>query len=62
MNDLSRLIGVSIKSIRTEINKLKHAGIITRIGPDKGGYWQVKIVDGSQSLSQSVNQSNSNEQ
>lgn len=56
MNDLSLLIGVSIKSIRTEIDRLKQAGIITRIGPDKGGYWQVNKVDASKSLTGSVNQ------
>ena len=40
----AQLVGITGKSreaIRKNINKLKEAGLIKRIGPDKGGYWQV---------------------
>ena len=41
INELAQLVGVSIKTIRTTLNKLKQMGQIERIGPDKGGYWQI---------------------
>ncbi|MCQ2285820.1 MAG: putative DNA binding domain-containing protein [Bacteroidales bacterium] len=39
--ELSKEIGINAKNIRNNIQKLKTAGLLTRIGPDKGGYWQV---------------------
>jgi len=39
--ELAETLGLSIKTVRTNIDKLKQNGIITRIGPDKGGYWEV---------------------
>ncbi len=39
--ELSEQIGINTKNIRNNIAKLKAAGRLTRIGPDKGGYWQV---------------------
>lgn len=38
---LAGITGKSREAIRKNINKLKEAGFIKRIGPDKGGYWQV---------------------
>jgi ATP-dependent DNA helicase RecG len=38
---LAGITGKSREAIRKNINKLKEAGLIKRIGPDKGGYWQV---------------------
>lgn len=35
--ELSKEIGINAKNIQ----KLKTAGLLSRIGPDKGGYWQV---------------------
>ncbi len=34
---------MSKKTVDYNINKLKQKGILIRIGPDKGGYWQVKF-------------------
>ena len=34
---------MSKKTVDYNINKLKQKGILRRIGPDKGGYWQVKF-------------------
>ena len=40
--ELSLLIGINPKNIRNNISKLKSAGLFTRIGPDKGGWWKVR--------------------
>jgi len=42
---LSKEIGITPKNIRLNMKKLKNKGLLTRIGPDKGGRWQV-IVPG----------------
>jgi len=41
--ELAEILGLSIKTVRTNIDKLKQNGKLTRIGPDKGGHWQVNI-------------------
>ncbi len=38
---LADITGKSRESIRININKLKESGLIQRIGPDKGGFWQI---------------------
>jgi ATP-dependent DNA helicase RecG len=38
---LAKEIGISIDGIDYNIKKLKKEGKLKRIGPDKGGYWQV---------------------
>jgi len=35
--------GKSKEAVRKNIQKLKSMGLVSRIGPDKGGYWQVKL-------------------
>jgi ATP-dependent DNA helicase RecG len=42
-NQLSGLVGITSKNIRNNMKKLKEKGLLKRIGPDKGGYWQVLI-------------------
>lgn len=37
-------IGISDRAVRSIIKKLKGCGAIKRVGPDKGGYWEV-IID-----------------
>ena len=39
--ELSQTVGISEKNIRNNIAKLKEIGIIGRIGPDKGGHWEI---------------------
>ena len=39
--ELSQIIGINEKNIRNNIRKLKDFGIIKRVGPDKGGHWEV---------------------
>jgi ATP-dependent DNA helicase RecG len=38
---LSLKIGISLRKIETNIKKLKEIGYINRIGPAKGGHWEV---------------------
>lgn len=39
--ELAGIIGVTERSIERNIQKLQRNGIIRRIGPAKGGYWEV---------------------
>ena len=41
MNELAEIVGISKKCVEWQMAKLKKEGIIKRIGPDKGGYWEV---------------------
>ena len=40
--ELSKEIGISTTAIENNITKLKEKGILKRVGPDKGGYWEIK--------------------
>lgn len=40
--DLALLLNVTEGSIRHHLNKLQEEGILVHVGPDKGGYWNVK--------------------
>lgn len=39
--ELSKVINISEKNIRINISKLKQKGFLKRVGPDKGGYWEI---------------------
>lgn len=39
--ELSGLVGISQRKIQENILWLREKGLIKRIGPDKGGYWEV---------------------
>ncbi len=39
--ELSKLIGINLRNIKKNIYKLKQRGILKRIGPDKGGNWEI---------------------
>ena len=41
VSELANEIGLTVKGLEWNITKLKSEGRIRRIGPDKGGYWQV---------------------
>lgn len=41
-NEMSELMGLSVKGIEKMLLKLKTDSILERIGPDKGGHWVVK--------------------
>ena len=38
---LAERIGITPKAVEKQIARLKADGVLQRIGPDKGGYWQV---------------------
>ena len=38
---LADLVGISPRKIQDNIAKLKGLGILKRVGPDKGGHWEV---------------------
>lgn len=38
---LAEIVGVTRKSIVTNMKKLQEQGLIKRIGADKNGYWNV---------------------
>ncbi len=39
--ELAELIGITVKGIEWQLNKLKKEGKIKRVGPAKGGHWEV---------------------
>ena len=39
--ELAEIIGITRKSIISNMKKLQENGLIKRIGADKNGYWQV---------------------
>ena len=38
---LARQIGITPKAVEKQIAKMKAEGVLKRVGPDKGGHWQV---------------------
>ncbi|SEM27239.1 ATP-dependent DNA helicase RecG [bacterium A37T11] len=42
---LSVLVGISTTSIDNNIRKLRKMGIIKRVGPAKGGHWEIYIAN-----------------
>ena len=41
MSELANATGLSLAAIKKNIRKLKDANLLRRIGPDKGGHWEV---------------------
>ena len=41
ISDLSKILRISTTSVEKNIAKLKQKGILKRVGPDKGGRWEV---------------------
>jgi len=39
--ELSVQTGLSVRGVEWNLNKLKKEGIIKRIGPAKGGHWEI---------------------
>ncbi|MEA1949040.1 MAG: winged helix-turn-helix transcriptional regulator [Thermodesulfobacteriota bacterium] len=39
--ELASLLNLTVKGIDWKIKQLKDSGILRRIGPDKGGHWEV---------------------
>ena len=41
VKELSQLTGLSVGGVRWNLDKLADKGRLKRVGPDKGGYWEV---------------------
>lgn len=41
--EMADYIGFDRRNIARQIKKLQYKGIISRIGPDKGGYWEILL-------------------
>jgi len=41
ISDLSSKLGISTRAIEKQLDKLKQKGMIRRVGPAKGGHWEV---------------------
>ncbi len=39
--EMAKEIGITIRSVERNLEKLKKLGLLKRIGPDNGGYWQL---------------------
>ena len=39
--ELAEVLGVTTRAIEKQISKLQKNGQLKRIGPAKGGYWQI---------------------
>lgn len=39
--ELSEIIGISNRKIEENIGKLKAQGLLKRVGPEKGGHWEI---------------------
>jgi len=39
--ELGKIIGITPQNIRVYISKLKQKGLLVRVGPDKGGHWEI---------------------
>ena len=39
---MSAALGISRQAVQKHIANLKKAGRLRRVGPDKGGHWEVK--------------------
>ena len=41
MAEIANATGLSIAGVKKNIRKLKDANLIRRVGPDKGGHWEI---------------------
>ena len=42
LQEMADSVGLSVAGVRKNLDKLRKAGEIRRVGPDKGGHWEVK--------------------
>ena len=42
-SEMAETIGITERAVEKQLAKLKEKGIIDRVGPDKGGYWQINV-------------------
>ena len=39
--ELSQHLGLTLRAVEKQLAKMKLEGVLKRVGPDKGGYWEV---------------------
>ena len=39
--ELADMLGITSRAVEKHLSKLKENGVIKRIGPDKGGHWEI---------------------
>ena len=44
-DELALSLQLSVKTIEKHIKNLKEIGLIRRVGPDKGGHWEIISID-----------------
>ena len=44
IEELAQKIGKTTRTIEIHLNKLKEDGLIKRVGPDKGGHWEIEEI------------------
>ena len=47
---MAEIVGVDRRNIARNIKKLQEQGIVRRVGPDKGGFWEIILEAGSQEI------------
>ena len=40
-NELSEMLGITVKGVEWQLKQLKSQGVIRRVGADRGGYWEI---------------------
>ena len=40
-NDLADKLGINVSAVRKHIDALRKKELLKRVGPDKGGHWEV---------------------
>ncbi|MFH1476984.1 MAG: winged helix-turn-helix transcriptional regulator [Verrucomicrobiota bacterium] len=43
VKELAVIVGISERKIKENTRKLKGKGLLHRVGPDKGGHWEVIV-------------------
>jgi ATP-dependent DNA helicase RecG len=41
MAELAEAVGITPKGVAWQIDQMKKRGILKRVGPAKGGYWEI---------------------
>lgn len=42
ISEMAKILNITVDGVKYNLRKLTQNNIIERIGPDKGGYWNVK--------------------
>ena len=42
-SEMAEILGITARAVEKQLANLKEKDIITRVGPDKGGYWKINM-------------------